>query len=65
MPTPTATKTPPQDTAVAVNTAGGWAGQRVTFWVTLFTGGYMIAGVQNDIGFDSVDTPIADYERFA
>jgi hypothetical protein len=45
--------------SVDVGTAGGSPGQQVTVSVSLSTAGASVAGVQDDIAFDSINTPIA------
>src|SRR5262245_101203 len=40
--------------SVNVGSASGAAGQQVTFSVSLSTAGEMVAGVQNDLAFDSI-----------
>jgi hypothetical protein len=45
--------------SVDVGSASGGPGQQVTFAVTLSTAGAIVAGVQDDIAFDSINTPIA------
>ena len=45
--------------SVDVGSASGAAGQQVTFAVSLSTAGAIVAGVQDDIAFDSINTPIA------
>src|SRR5262245_56083011 len=44
--------------SVEVGTATGSPGQQVQFTVVLHTAGQMVAGVQDDIAFDSVNTPV-------
>jgi hypothetical protein len=44
---------------VNVGSATGAPGQQVTFAVSLSTAGALVAGVQDDIAFDSINTPIA------
>jgi len=45
--------------SLEVGSASGVPGDVVTFAVTLHTGGAAVAGVQNDLEFDSLNTPIA------
>jgi hypothetical protein len=45
--------------SVDVGSASGAAGQQVMFSVSLSTAGATVAGVQDDIAFDSLNTPIA------
>lgn len=45
--------------SIDVGSASGAAGQQVTFEVTLSTMGKEVAGSQNDINFDPINTPIA------
>ena len=45
--------------SVDVGSASGAAGQQVTCAVSLSTAGLMVAGVQDDIAFDSINTPVA------
>jgi hypothetical protein len=45
--------------SVGVGSASGSAGQQVTFAVSLSTAGAIVAGVQADIAFDSINTPLA------
>lgn len=51
---------PPADApSIGINATAGSPGERVTFSVTLSAAGASVAGTQNDIVFDSVNTPIA------
>ena len=45
--------------SVEVGSATGSPGQQVQFSVVLHTAGQSVAGVQDDIGFDSINTPVA------
>lgn len=45
--------------SVDVGSASGAPGQEVTFAVSLSTAGAIVAGVQADIAFDSLNTPVA------
>lgn len=45
--------------SVDVGSASGAAGQQVMFAVSLSTAGAIVAGVQDDIAFDSINTPVA------
>jgi hypothetical protein len=45
--------------SVDVGSASGAPGEQVTFDVTLTTAGELVAGVQADIAFDSLNTPLA------
>lgn len=45
--------------SVDVGTASGAPGTQATFVVTLSTAGATVAGVQADIAFDSINTPVA------
>lgn len=45
--------------SVEVGSATGAAGDQVTFTVTLHTEGASVAGVQDDIAFDTINTPVA------
>jgi len=67
-PTPRATPTPtarawphgpPPRPVLYLGTASGSPGDRVSFSVALSTGGFAVAGVEADVTFDSVNTPIA------
>lgn len=52
-------RAPSGKATVELSNARGAAGQTVTFAATLHTGGATVAGVQNDIEFDPVQTPLA------
>src|SRR5262249_45107180 len=65
---PEGSRTGPETTAndllaavptLSVGTATGAAGQEVAFAVALTWAGASVAGTQNDITFDSVNTPVA------
>jgi len=62
-PTPTSTPAPPTATPggafITLGTATGSPGDQVTFSAILTVGNATIASVQNNITFDSVNTPIA------
>jgi hypothetical protein len=45
--------------SVDVGSASGSAGQQVAFSASLSTAGAMVSGVQADIAFDSINTPVA------
>ncbi len=49
----------PGQPAVVLGSASGAPGQTVSFSATLRTGGATVAGAQNDIQFDPVNTPLA------
>lgn len=57
--TPTLTRTSSPLVSLDVGMATGARGQHVTFDVTLRTGNAQVAGVQNDISFDSANIAIA------
>jgi hypothetical protein len=58
-PTPTVTSTPPPRLSIILGAPVGSPGQQVILTATLSTLGQQIIGTQNEIAFDSTNTPIA------